>query len=694
MDSLRNKIRELPGEVKKAIKAAVIWVMILVVVINPFNSSFVMTVNSQEFFTFHIKDILERFSRDESLDCKGYYLSTGTYEKQKNGELFGVAKNKNLILIQMESLQNMVIGAEYNGQEISPNLNRLIEEKGTLYFDNFYQQIGSGNTSDAEFGVNNSIMGSIESFTYQLYDDNYFKGLPWILKEAGYQTAVFHGYDKSFWNREKMYPVEGFDRFINNDDLVNDHIDGIGGGNIVGISDKAFFEQVSAYLEEMDQQPQPFYSFLITLSSHNPFHLPKSLRGLELLPEDKNIVGNYLNAVHYADQCLGDFLETLKEDGLYDDSVIALYGDHFGLTKSDPAIAERVSAFLGYDYDYDIMLNIPFYIHLPQSDLNKRISISGGQLDIFPTLAYLLGIEQLDTLYLGQNLLTADHGFVAEQTHMLKGSFIMDNTVFEISRDGVFENSRAYDRITREPLDIEPLAGGYLRAKQIVELSDFYLRNDVLRHALLEEQTIQDMIAGLHTDSRMTSKIRMMEVSDRGGEEGAFSMADLVGWMKEHREEPILVLMEDPVEELQRFEEAYCGREAERPGMIQSVDYKEEISYKDKKKRMIPVVRSMKDYTKIEYMGYQRILFMPDLSQYTKPQLAEFIDVNQPWAVAIPADQAASQFQDLLSRGIFVYAYDVKGPTQKAFLNAIGVDGFIEFITQASDGAPTRLKMQ
>ncbi|MDD3169158.1 MAG: LTA synthase family protein, partial [Eubacteriales bacterium] len=308
----------LPKEIKHLIQSAVIWIFVLFIVLNPFNSSFVMSLNSQEFFTSHIRDIIENLPAEKEYNTQDYSLATGTYEQQKNGELFGIAKDKNLIVIQMEAMQNMLIGRRYNGREITPNLNRLIREQGSIYFDNFYQQIGSGNTSDAEFAINNSLMGSIESFTYQLYQDNYLKGLPWILKDEGYRTAVFHGYDKTFWNRENMYPVIGFDTYISSDQLINDHIEGIGGGNIVGISDHAFFQQSVEYLKQMDAEPMPFYSFLITLSSHNPFYLPEELKGLDLLPRDKdNIVGNYLNAEHYADRCLGEFLELLKEEGLY-----------------------------------------------------------------------------------------------------------------------------------------------------------------------------------------------------------------------------------------------------------------------------------------------------------------------------------------------------------------------------------------
>lgn len=669
----------LPKEIRYFSKIAVIWVFVLLLVLNPFNSTFISSINSQEFFSYHIKDIIERLSSPKSQNTKNIRLATGTYESEKDGELFGIAKDKNLIVIQMESMQNMLIGRHYNGQEITPNLNRLIKEQGTIYFDNFYQQIGSGNTSDAEFAINNSLLGSIESFTYQLYQENYFHGLPWVLKDAGYQTAVFHGYEKTFWNREKIYPVLGFDKFINSDILINDKIEGIGGGNIVGISDQAFFKQSAEYLEEMNADG-PFYSFLITLSSHHPFRLPDFLKDLELYPQDEdNIVGNYLNSIHYADRAIGEFLEILKEKGLYENSIIALYGDHFGLPKSDKAVAERVTELLGYEYDYDVMLNVPLIVHIPGYEGNMTVSTSGGQLDFMPTICYLLGIEELNTLYLGQNLLTAESGFVPGQTHLLKGSFVKDNIVFEVSRDGVFENSRAYDRITRKELDITDLRDEYLQAKSTVELSDFYLKNDVLRSVILEGKNIEEVANELNSPKAIPSRLTLLDPllsASYQAEKGEKSFVSVVNWMRNNREEKTAIIMDDMLEWLQDMEDYFTG--PVKKGVVRSVNTEKDAVLRDLKSRMIPVIRTMDDYTKIEYLGYKDILFMPDFEKYTRKQIIDFIEMNQPYAVAIPAEKAAEQFNFLISSDIFVYVYDASDPVKRSLLSTIGVDGFIE----------------
>ncbi|MBQ9972394.1 MAG: LTA synthase family protein, partial [Firmicutes bacterium] len=386
----------LPGQIKKLYKVLVTILVIAILVENPFGSAFITSLTSQEFFLTHIKDIADYADRSE--EKSDYYLATGTYENQIDGDLFGIAEGRNLIIVQMESMQSMMLESDYYGQEITPFLNSLIDEPGTFYFDNFYCQLGAGNTSDAEFVVNNSIIGSIESYTYQLYQDNYFKGLPWILKEKGYNTNVFHGYKKDFWNRENVYPVLGFDNFYGDTEFVNDNIEGIGAGNIVGISDSAFFEQIVNYMKALEE---PYYSFVITLSTHNPFGLPEFLQEIELRPEEENIVGRYIQSANYSDRCLEEFFDALKEEGLYENSLIIMYGDHFGLTRADADITKVVSDWRGEAYTYDEMLRVPLFVHIPGYVGNERISISGAQWDVLPTVSYLLGIEELDTLYMG-----------------------------------------------------------------------------------------------------------------------------------------------------------------------------------------------------------------------------------------------------------------------------------------------------
>lgn len=373
----------------------------------------------QEFFFYHIKDIVSgAFAGETSENLAAW---TDSYEQEKNGPLFGAAKDKNLIMIQVESMQDFVIGREYEGQELTPNLNALIEGNAT-YFDNFYQQVGSGNTSDAEFAANNSLYGTLVSYTYKLFNQNYFRGLPVLLGEMGYDTAVFHAHeDRSFWSRESMYPSEGFNRYYGG-------LKGRGGDYEMtewmgwGLTDSEFYPQTVEYMKEL---AEPFYSFVISISNHHPYEMLDHYKFIELAPEDEDtIVGKYLQSAAYTDYALGVFFDELKEAGLYDNSIFVIYGDHTGLAHSDE-IDESMERILGKPYDYEEMLKVPLIIYSPDEsiELGNTIMTAGGETDIMPTVAYLMGIEELDTIYTGHNLYTVKEGFVAEQTYMTKGAF-------------------------------------------------------------------------------------------------------------------------------------------------------------------------------------------------------------------------------------------------------------------------------
>ncbi len=491
----KRQIMEWVSGHKKPLTALLI---ICLLVFNFSGSYMITSLSNQEIYSYHVKDIVARLTGN-NLNEPGtefMYSVTDSYETEKNGPLFGVAKGRNLIVIQLESLQNFVVNTVYNGQEITPNLNQLIAGD-SIYFDRYYQQVGSGNTSDAEFATNNSIYGSLSSYTYKLYAGNYFRGLPKLLKEQGYETAVLHAHeDRTFWNREEAYQSLGFDNYYG----------GLGGtdnGQFTmtewmgwGLTDTEFFKQAMPYIKELSQ---PFYSFIITLSNHHPYLMLEHYRFIDLLPEDEGtIFGNYLNSAAYTDYAIGQLLQQLKDEGIYENSVIALYGDHLGLTKSDEEINKSVSRFLGKEYDFDTMMNIPFIIHVPEPDrpIQQTVSVSGGQLDFLPTIAYLMGFESLDTVYLGHNLLTIDSGFVAEQTYMTKGSFFQDDIVYEMSRDGVFENGRAWNQRTGEPVPVKDCYEGYMRSMGIINTCEYILKNDVLRKIYEENQDAVSAFSG------------------------------------------------------------------------------------------------------------------------------------------------------------------------------------------------------
>lgn len=672
-NNYENINRANPYSITNYSKQIIALILILILAFGGHFNFIVASVSNQEFYSYHIKDTINNIynNNKETINKDSLLLSTGSYENEKSGPLFGIAKGRNLIVIQVESLQNMVVSKEYNGQDITPNLTKLINDKSTIYFDNYFEQRGSGNTSDAEFASNNSIYGTVESYTYKIYADNYFKGLPWQLKDLGYQTAAFHGYKKDFWNREGAYPAQGFDTFYSEDNYNPTYALGM------GIDDTEFFMQSIQYMKTMKQ---PFYSFLVTLSNHYPFYMPPRYIKIKLKPEDQQtIFGNYINSVNHTDDAIGQFIEELKVAGLYDNSIIAIYGDHFGLTPSDKEINESISRFVGKPYNYDTMMNMPLLIHIPNEDINQRVSISGGQLDFLPTMSYLLGFEKLNTLYFGQNLLTAKSGFVCEQPYMPKGSFIKDDIIFEMSRDGVFANSKAWNFKTGESVPIEECKDGYLRSMNIIDLSEFYLKNNVLEKFIVEKMTAAEIMKSLNlivppkkiaasgapnvqlidTNSKeglLASyekgnkyiKLKFTLADDKSSnvvaKEGYTSMnlADLAGFMKEKEDLYIIASQDKNIEIL-----------------LDSINKE----YPDIKNRIIPEINALDKYWLALFNGYPYAILRIEPGTYTAKEVANFIELNKVFATSLPEDMISNEIRVLIDKGKMVYKqskfYDV-----------------------------------
>ncbi|MBC8545060.1 LTA synthase family protein [Bianquea renquensis] len=431
-----------------------------------------------ELFTYHARDVKNFLTGYKTVEAQevladgrvAEYVQTSIQKSPYHG----IAKERNLILVQMESIQDFVIGASYNGQEIAPNLTALLGND-TIYFDHYYQQIGKGGTSDAEFASLNSLLPVMYGQSYTLFQDDSFYGLPWLLRDQGYETAAMHGYIADFWNRNQAYPVQGFQHFYSEKDYTLTRENKVGWS----IGDEDFFQQSISYMKQLSK---PFFSFLITLTSHCPYDITEMYNGITLAPEHQDTwFGNYLNSVHYTDAAIGKFIETLKKEGLYEDSILVFYGDHFGLMSSEPECNALMSEFLGYKYDYDQMMNIPLLIHIPGSGVSLTRSVAGGQIDLMPTLLDLMGYSDHVRMALGSNLLTKESGFVASQAYMLKGSFFTDEVAFEMARDGIFENSRAWNTKTHEEIqDLEPFRWLSEESAKLADFSAALLKENVL----------------------------------------------------------------------------------------------------------------------------------------------------------------------------------------------------------------------
>lgn len=384
--------------------------------------------------------------------------------------LYKSAEGKNLIIVQMESFQNFLVNLTIDGKEITPNFNKLVNEN--YYFKHFYQQVGQGNTSDAEFVVNSSLYIPPRGAATQMYADKELPSLPKLLKSNGYDTTTFHTNVVEFWNRGELYKALGFDRYY--DQKFFGHEDTV----FFGPSDEMLYAKTAAELERMSESGKPFYSHVISMTSHHPFSIPEDKYQMEL-PEryEGTFVGDYIRGQNYADYALGLFIQDLKDRGIWDNSLIVMYGDHLGLPiySLDRDDKELMAEIYGREYGYTDMINIPLVIINPSAPEAKVYDQLGGQIDVLPTVANLLGVSLDNQIHFGQDLFNQTYNVLPQRYYLPSGSFL--------SSQELFMSGSGYDDGKHLPLagdgvnEQEATEDEYQRALELLKLSDSYVNS-------------------------------------------------------------------------------------------------------------------------------------------------------------------------------------------------------------------------
>ncbi|MCB1053193.1 MAG: LTA synthase family protein, partial [Acidobacteria bacterium] len=179
---------------------------------------------------------------------------------QTSTPYFGLAKNCNVLFIQLEAFQEFLIDLTVDGTEVTPFLNQL--KKRCLYWDHIYDVTYIGRTSDAEFIVHTGLYCDHAGASAFIHLDKDLITFPRLLKQAGYQTASIHGFHKDFWNRAHSHPFFGIDHLYFDQELQSQESLGL------GLADKAVFSESVALMKSFNQ---PFYTLMISLTNHHPF---------------------------------------------------------------------------------------------------------------------------------------------------------------------------------------------------------------------------------------------------------------------------------------------------------------------------------------------------------------------------------------------------------------------------------------
>ncbi|MGD2275368.1 LTA synthase family protein [Bacillus wiedmannii] len=430
----------------------------------------VMLVKNLGLYTHQIYDLTlqVKAGSQKALADSSKLQETENYVKanqsEPNPNMFGAAKGKNVIVVTLESLQTFLIGASVNGQEVTPFLNEFINE--SYYFDNFFHQTGQGKTSDSEFLIDTSLYPLNRGAVFFTHGNNDYTATPEILRQQGYFTSVFHANNATFWNRNIMYSALGYDRYYNELDYKITPETNLNWG----LKDIEYFDQSVDILKTVDQ---PFYARFLTLTNHYPFTYDEDTKFIEPYNSGNGVFDRYIVTARYLDESIKKFIERLKAEGMYDDSIIVLYGDHYGISeKHNRAMAQFLEKDQITEFDTLNLQRTPLYIHMPGQTEGQTISKPTGQIDIKPTILNLLGINTTNDIRFGHDMFSDEYnGFVV----LRDGSFITEKYVYT--------NNTFYDRITGEIVDLPKKEAQALinRAQNELRMSDKIIEGDLLR---------------------------------------------------------------------------------------------------------------------------------------------------------------------------------------------------------------------
>jgi lipoteichoic acid synthase len=358
------------------------------------------------------------FGYDEAKQSFDNFFSTEKTIGEDN-KYTGILKDKNIVFIHMESMEDFVMNLSYHGVDVAPNLTKL--SKDGMFFENFYPEISTGTSSDTEFTLLTSLMPAASGTVFVSYYNRNYITIPKLLANEGYTTFSMHGNYASMWNRAKAHPSLGYQHMYFRDtfQFTNDDILGL------GLNDSLFFKEAIPKIENIEANNKNYMGTVITLSNHSPFVDVSKYSTLDLSStftdetgntkttdflSDRSI-GRYLKSVHYADTALGEFIDLINNSSAFDNTIFVFYGDHDAKFshnelnylynydyKTGELKAETDPTYKSYDsIDHELNKKTPLIIWTKNSALKNtlkgKISYPMGMIDVSPTILNMYGIK-------------------------------------------------------------------------------------------------------------------------------------------------------------------------------------------------------------------------------------------------------------------------------------------------------------
>lgn len=340
--------------------------------------------------------LIEEEDNDKIRSLHKYFKSVTPTEKNKYSGMF---KDKNLIVITAEAFSPIAID-----KELTPTLYKMYTEG--FSFSNFYTPIFYVSTSDGEYVSLTSLLPKEGVWSFQ---ESSKISLPFvygnILKDYGYSANAYHNGRYNYYKRNLSHPNMGY-KYI-----------GCGNGLEKKINCKIWpqsdLEMINATIDDYIEN-EKFLAYYMSISGHLNYTYNGNMMATKNRDKVKNLkyseaIQAYLATNIELDKALESLINSLKEKGKLDDTVIVISADHYpyGLTINE--MKERATYI--NDEKFDIHKN-NLIIWNSQIKTPIKIDKYASSLDILPTVLNLLGVEYDSRLLMGTDILSNSEGLV------------------------------------------------------------------------------------------------------------------------------------------------------------------------------------------------------------------------------------------------------------------------------------------
>ncbi|MGM9590453.1 MAG: LTA synthase family protein [Faecousia sp.] len=402
-------------------------------------------------------------AQEETRETIGEFLEEETQPSAVGNEMTGILKDKNVILVLMESVDDWMIG------DHTPTIKKLMSEG--INFTNFYTPpYGGIRTFNTEFCVNTgSFLNSQGGYAFDYVTNAYNQSLASLLREEGYSAKTFHYNDPSFYSRGVFSEAMGYEEYVYYGDYLTQYTEKE--RKQLLYDDKLVFTE-SGLRQEFFREGKTL-NFLITRSAHLSYKYNEVLSnwGLKKYPEYLGMTGHEetdcaMLKARLVDDMFQWLMMCLEEEGRLQDTVIIGVTDHYTYGYKDEAELMKLSGV-----EHKLLLEkTPCFIwsaDLAPTEVDKTLNTA----DLLPTLLNMLDIDA-GYGYLGQDAF--DHGYEGYAIFS-DGSWIVDHAAYDASCGKMLELSEDTVPVSDEfRQKMDTLAEEYVAINNLILQSDYY----------------------------------------------------------------------------------------------------------------------------------------------------------------------------------------------------------------------------